>query len=107
MKRFLAVAAFAAATIPGAAIADEMQSGAGTADSAMNGTMVCRQASGNERPSAMMMDKKTAIVCKALPDMTKPKAGPDLSGALTPDQVDAAWRKFFTTTIVVPTLGGG
>jgi hypothetical protein len=106
MNRFLAIAALAAATIPAAAVADEMQSGAGTMNSATSATMVCRTASGNERPTAIMMDKKTAMVCKTLPDMTKPKAGPDLSGALTPDQVNAAWRKFFEMTINVPTLGG-
>jgi hypothetical protein len=75
-------------------------------DMSMRATMVCRPVHQGEKST--MKAGNTAMVCKSVGDMMqKQNLGPDLSGALTPDQVNAAWQQYIRSVIVVPTLGGG
>ncbi|MDB5070788.1 MAG: hypothetical protein JWM87_1899 [Candidatus Eremiobacteraeota bacterium] len=109
MKKSLISAAFACAALamPGLALADDAMSAKAPAKMA---TMVCRPAAAGEKPSAMMMgDAKTAIVCKTMkPEMMMKKGGgPDLSKALTAEQVDAAWRAYIQSAIMIPGGTGG
>lgn len=115
MKKLLFSAALvcAALAIPGLALADDTSPhDAMTSHGAMAhstaATMICRPASANEKPTAMMVGANTGIVCKPIhSDMTKKGSGPDLSRALSADQVDAAWRAFVNSMIAVPATGGG
>ncbi len=106
-----AVAACAVLAMPALALADTMGHDAMPASAmSTHGTMICRAATEKEKPSAMMMGAtQTPIVCKKMqPDMMmKGHAGPDLSKALTPEQVDAAWRAWVVQMISVPGNGGG
>ncbi|MBV8579066.1 MAG: hypothetical protein JOZ86_00355 [Candidatus Eremiobacteraeota bacterium] len=111
-KIFLSAAlASAALALPGFALADDAHDA--MAHDAMQpttaATMLCRPAAAGEKPMAMMMGTKAPLVCKAIAPqmMQKGKGGPDLSQALTPDQVDAAWRAYIQSVIVVPNTGGG
>lgn len=107
-----AVAACAVLAMPALALADTMghDAMAGSAMGAHAATMMCRVATDKEKPSAMMMGAtQTPIVCKKMqPDMMlKGKGGPDLSKALSAEQVDAAWRAWIVQMISVPGNGGG
>jgi hypothetical protein len=106
-----AIAACAALAMPALALADAMGHDAMTANAmSTHGTMICRQATEKEKPSAMMTGAtQTPIVCKKIqPDMMmKGKGGPDLSKALTAEQVDAAWRQWIVQMTSVPGNGGG
>jgi hypothetical protein len=116
MKKLMFSAALACAALatPALALADDatshdamMSHGAMAHSNAA--TMICRAASANEKPTAMMVGAKTGIVCKTIhPEMMAKKGGgPDLSHALSADEVDAAWRAFVNSMIVVPPTGGG
>jgi hypothetical protein len=113
MKKLMFSAALACATlaIPGLALAEDAMShdsmSHGAMAHAMTATMICRPAAANEKPTAMMA--KTGLVCKTIhpESMMKKGGGPDLSHALSADQVDAAWRAFVSSMIVVPSTGGG
>ncbi|MBV9409781.1 MAG: hypothetical protein JO164_13215 [Candidatus Eremiobacteraeota bacterium] len=118
MKILLSAAlASAALALPGLALADAMAHDAmahgAMAHDAMHpataATMLCRPAAAGEKPIAMTMGTKSPLVCKAIAPqmMQKGKGGPDLSQALTPDQVDAAWRAYIQSVIVIPNTGGG
>ena len=106
MKKMLICAAFACAAfaMPAVVLADD----AAKAHDVMAGpsatTMLCRPAAATETPTAMTMGTKTPLICKNVaPAMMK--KGPDLSHALTAEQVDAAWRKFTESMMIV--TGGG
>ena len=108
MKKMLLSAAFACAAfaMPAFALADDAMK---SHDAMMAGPpattiMICRPATAKETPTAMTTGTKTALVCKTVPAATM-KKGPDLSHALTSDQVDAAWRKFTESMMIV--TGGG
>jgi hypothetical protein len=105
-----AIAACTALAIPAAAMSQAASVPPSPSSSAMNATMMCRPAMPNEKPSAILMgvSPRTAIVCKSMPSdvMTKDKSGPDLSKALSADQVDAAWRSYINSIFVVPGGGG-
>jgi hypothetical protein len=116
MKKLMFSAALACASfaMPGLALADDaMSHDAMMSHGAMGhtnaATMICRPASANEKPTAMMVGANTGIVCKTIhPEMMAKKgSGPDLSHALSADQVDAAWRAYVNSMIVVPPTGGG
>src|ERR1700682_6115281 len=113
MKKSLisAVAACAVLAMPALALADAMGHDAMAGSTAgAHATMMCRQATEKEKPSAMMMGAtQTPLVWKKIqPDMMrKGKGGPDLSKALTAEQVDAAWRAWIVQMISVPGNGGG
>lgn len=117
MTKGMIAAAFACAALamPAVALADDAMSGGSMKHDAMGSgkmaTMVCRAAAPNEKPTAMMMgDTKKPLVCKTIsPDkmMHKGTGGPDLSKALSAEQVDAAWREFIQSQIMVPANGGG
>jgi hypothetical protein len=107
MKKMLISAAFACAALamPAFALADDaMKSHDAMAGPAAATTMICRPAAANETPTAMTTATKTALVCKTIPAAMM-KKGPDLSHALTSEQVDAAWRKFTESMMIV--TGGG
>jgi len=116
MMKSLVSAAFACAALamPGLALADDAMGGHG----AMKGhepmaTMMCRPAAAGEKPTAMMTGvSQTGIVCKAMDPakmakMMKKGGGPDLSHALSADQVDAAWRAYVQSMLMVPGGTGG
>ena len=113
MKKSLisAIAACAVLAMPALALADAMGHDAMAASpSGAAATMMCRQATEKEKPSAMMMGtNQTPLVCKKIqPDMMKKgKGGPDLSKALSAEQVDAAWRSWIVQMISVSGNGGG
>ena len=107
--RFLSAAfACAALAMPGLALADDAMSHDAMAPSKM-ATMVCRPAAAGEKPTAMMMNGTTGLVCKAMDPakMMKKGSGPDLSHALSADQVDAAWRQFVQQAVMIPGGTGG
>jgi hypothetical protein len=118
-KSFLTAAfACAALAMPGLALADDAMSGNAMSHDAMShdamapgkmATMVCRPAAAGEKPTAMMMNAKTGLVCKAMDPakMMKKGAGPDLSHALSAEQVDAAWRAFVQQAVMIPGGTGG
>ncbi|HEY0614201.1 MAG TPA: hypothetical protein VGC96_06155 [Candidatus Elarobacter sp.] len=105
MKKSVLAAAFtcAALAMPVLALADDAMGGSKMA------TMVCRAAAANEKPTAMMMGAKSGLVCKTIsPEkMMKKGSGPDLSHALSADQVDAAWREFLQQAVTIPGGTGG
>jgi hypothetical protein len=110
MKKHLAASALAAFgfAVSGIALAQTTAPSpmAGQDDMSMRATMVCRPAHQGEKGT--MKAGKTDMVCKSVGDMMqKPNPGPDLSGALTPDQINAAWQQYLRSVIIVPTLGGG
>jgi hypothetical protein len=111
MKKSLLSAAFACAALamPGLALADDAMTGHDAMAAPKMATMVCRPAAAGEKPSAMMMGGKTGLVCKpvAMEKMMKKGAGPDLSHALSADQVDAAWRQFIQQAVAIPGGTGG
>jgi len=115
VKKSLISAAFACAALamPGLAMADDAMGGHDAMMAkppAKMATMVCRPAAPGEKPTAMMMgDAKTAIVCKTMNPMMMMKkgGGPDLSHALSADQVDAAWRAYIQQAVMIPGGTGG
>lgn len=114
MKRMISAAfACAALAMPGLAMADDAMAGhdamAKPAPATM-ATMVCRHAAPGEKATAMMMgDAKTMLVCKTMDPamMMKKGSGPDLSHALSAEQVDAAWRAYVQAAIMIPGGTGG
>ena len=114
MKKLMLSAAVACATLamPALAFADDTSKGTATT-AAAGSMMICRQAAANEKPVAMMADNsKVGLVCKTITAdmMAKMKAkqmGPDLSKALTSQQVDDAWRVWLSQMFTVPGTGGG
>ena len=113
-KSFLTAAfACAALAMPAVALADDAMSGNAMSHDATAShtmaTMICRPAAAGEKPTAMMMNGKTGLVCKAMDPakMMKKGGGPDLSHALSADQVDAAWRQFIQQAIQIPGGTGG
>jgi hypothetical protein len=75
-------------------------------DMTMRATMFCRPAHTGEK--ANMMAGQNGMVCKPVDEMKqKANPGPDVSKALSADQVNAAWQQWVRTMIVVPTPGGG
>ncbi len=111
MKKMLMSAVFACAALamPGFALAEDAMQGhdamkAHDAVAASQAMMIYRPATAQETPTAMTTNTKTALVCKTVSHDIM-KKGPDLSKALTPEQVDAAWRKFFDAAMIV--TGGG
>jgi hypothetical protein len=110
MKKSLLSAAFACAALamPGLALADDTMSHGAMAPKMA--TMICRPAAAGEKPTAMMMGtEKTGMVCKplAMDKMMKKGSGPNLSHALTAEQVDAAWRDFIQSAVSIPGGTGG
>ena len=67
-------------------------------------TMLCRPATAKETPSAMTVGTNKPLICKTVPAAMM-KKGPDLPHALTAEQVDAAWRTFAESMMIV--TGGG
>ena len=108
-KMMMTAAAFACAalTMPALAMADDAMK---SHDAMMAGPpaamMICRTAAAKETPSAMTMGTKTPLTCKSVP-AAMVKKGPDLSRALSAEQVDAAWRTFVESMIHVGGDGGG
>jgi hypothetical protein len=114
MKKMLVSVALActALALPGFALADDAMKAHGAMPGAMT-TMLCRPAMAEDKTTQMLTmtaDKKAVkVVCMTMtPAMhEKAKHGPDLSKALSADQVDAAWRAFLNSMMVVPATGGG
>ena len=105
--KILISAAFACATLtmPAFAMADDaMKAHDSMAGPPATTMMICRPAAAKETPTAMTTATNTPLVCKTIPAGVM-KKGPDLSHALTSDQVDAAWRKFTESMMIV--TGGG
>jgi hypothetical protein len=113
MKKSLISAAFACAALamPGFALADDAMGGHDAMKApAKMATMICRPAAAGEKPTAMMAgSSKTGIVCKTMnPEaMMKKGSGPDLSKALSAEQVDAAWRAYIQSMVTIPGGTGG
>ncbi len=102
LKMVLSAAIAAAALMPVASFADDAMAHAMPAPEMM-ATMVCRTAHAGEKPSAMMMGQKTALVCKPVADMMRAgKMGPDTSKALTAQQADEAWQSWVAGVVAVP-----
>ncbi len=83
------------------------------AASSNEGTLICRVTQSGEAANAKMIGAPTTLVCKPLdPGVTLKtigtvksrsvrEMGPDLTGALTPAQVDAAWKKHVEAMIQI------
>jgi hypothetical protein len=114
MKNVLVSAALActALVIPSLALADDAMKAHGAMAGSMT-TMLCRPAMAEDKTTqtmTMTTDKKQVkVVClTTTPAMhEKGKHGPDVSKAWSADQVDAAWRAFLESMLVVPVTGGG
>lgn len=105
MNRLLSAALVAAALgLPAAAFAADAMAGSMMMHAAP-GTVVCRPAAAGEHGMAMMMSTKSMLVCK--PVTAKMMSGPDLSKALSPEQINMAWENYLNTIIAVPVTGGG
>jgi hypothetical protein len=100
MKKTLTLIAVCSGLVamPFATFADSMSA------TSMDGTMMCRAAMTGEKPTAMMGSK--GIVCKSMPKMMPAKMGPDTKG-MDAAAADAAWRKWLTEMMAVPTSPGG
>ena len=103
LKMVLSAAIAVAALAPVASFADEATAKVMSAPEMM-ATMVCRTAHAGEKPSAIMMGQRTALICKPVAGMMKAgrMAGPDLSTVLTSQQADEAWQKWVAQVLVVP-----
>ncbi len=79
-------------------------------------TMVCREAHAGEKPTAKMVGSSTALVCKPFAVSmkmsdgklktigsvrVKAASGPDLTGALTADQINAAYVKWLEARLSI------
>jgi len=111
MKTILAAAiATASLAMPGVALADDaMGSGAMRHDASM-ATMLCRAAKPGEKPTALMVgDDKKPIVCKTVqPDMMMMKDhGPKITRTMSADDVDAAWRSYVQSILLMNGANGG
>ncbi|WP_317996469.1 hypothetical protein [Vulcanimicrobium alpinum] len=110
MRTMLMTAAVAAAAlIPGIASADDAMAGHAMAAHGAMATMVCRVAAGSEKPNAMMMAGQKPMICKPVAVTMKDGRlvnGPDLSHALTVEQANAAFAKWYAETFSVVTGGG-
>lgn len=117
MKITMAGAVLAAAifALPGAALAQTMspEHGTmagehGTMTSGHMAAMICRPAAGTEHGNAMMTGSRQMLMCKTLaPGMAEGKAGPDISKALSPAEVNAAWQRWVNAQFEIPATGGG
>lgn len=89
-----------------------------TNSSASNyGVIVCRVANTGEKANARMMVQDTTLVCKPVDSQVsmqvigkvKTKSiesmGPQLSDALTPAQIDAAWHQYMDKMFMIPATG--
>ncbi len=88
--------------------------GAQSAPADRAATFVCRPAATSEAPSAKMIASATLLVCEPLAitlpmsdgsmktigsTTAKPRPGPDLTGALTPQQVQTAYNRWLLKTL--------
>jgi len=90
------------------ALADVAPSNVKAQDRTLVATMFCRAATAAERPAATI--GSVAVVCKKMPVgmlVMSGQGGPDLSKALSAEQVDRAWREFVTSALMVRTGDGG
>jgi hypothetical protein len=102
MKMVLAAAVVAAVFAPDASLADDANGRAMPARDMM-ATMVCRSARADEKPTAMMMGQRTALVCKSVAEVMKARTmGPDTSKALSSQQADEAWQSWIASVLAVP-----
>ena len=108
-KLKLAAVAFALLAAPRAVAADSPAGSTPASSTVAMATMLCRPAAAGERAVATTMNANTALACKQVDAMMRngQVVGPDLSRALTVDQVDAAWRDYYLKAFVVPVTGGG
>jgi hypothetical protein len=77
-------------------------------DPALLATMACRPSLAAEKPNAKV--GAVAVICKSMPVakmMMSEHGGPDLSKALSADQVDHAWRDFVTAQLLIRSGDGG
>lgn len=91
-----------ALAVPAAAFAAE------TPPENLAATVICRAASPSEHPNAMMLANHVAMMCKSLPTTvaSETKFGPDLTNALTTEQINGAWRAWVNAKFTVPVSGG-
>lgn len=110
MTKLLTVALVAAlATIPNVALAEGAMHDDHMMPKAMSGMMICRPAASGEKGNAMMMAGHGAMMCKSVKAMMHDGkiVGPDLSKALTAEQVNAAWQAYLATQFTIPATPGG
>ncbi len=71
--------------------------------------MICREAKPNEKGTAMMMSGHMNLTCKSITAMMHDGkvTGPDLSKALTTEQVSAAWQAWIAAQFSIPATPGG
>lgn len=111
MKNLLkvALAAVAIGLLPGAAFAEDAMKGDHMKMAPAMGTMICRVAASGEKGNAMMMAGQKPLMCKTVAAMMHDGkiSGPDLSKALTTEQVNAAWQAWISAKFSVPATPGG
>ncbi len=103
MYRFLPALGAAALVLTSPAIARAAESKA-----SMAATVVCRPATATEHGNAMMMAGHAMMMCKPIAIVTAGKKstfGPDLSKALTSEQIDTAWRAWISKELSVLPAG--
>ncbi|GAC1426654.1 MAG: hypothetical protein NVSMB5_21260 [Candidatus Velthaea sp.] len=114
MKLLNALAALTALlALPLTASAADTDMDSANAANSNYGVVVCRVAKSGEKINARMVNRATSLVCKPIDPqgsmatiaMVKAKSpskfGPNLSAALTPDQVNRAWQRYIDKTFMI------
>ncbi len=84
-----------------------------TAATSNCGVVICGVPKGDEKSNARMVNRSTSLVCKPIDPagdmstlatvkaMRPEQLGPDLSRALSPQQIDHAWRRYLDQTFMI------
>jgi hypothetical protein len=106
MKNTLALLAVCTGLIalPASALAADTMMKASPSPMAMHATMMCRPAMAGEKATAMMGTE--GIVCKTLPKMAPGKMMGPGTKADSAAAEDAAWQKWLSEMMAVPSSGG-
>jgi hypothetical protein len=110
MTKFFTVACAALLlAAPTVALADDAMKGDHMAMKPAAKAMICREAQAGEKGNAMMAGGHTSLMCKSVASMMHDGkiVGPDLSKALTTDQVNAAWQAWVSAQFAIPATPGG
>ena len=98
--------------LPVASLASEAPDESVVTDASNYGVVVCRVAKTGENVNARMVNQPLALVCKPLDPTAKmatigtvvaqaPRMAPDLTGALTTEQLNAAWTRYINKLIMI------
>lgn len=98
--------------LPVAALASDAPDTSAVLETSNYGVVVCRVAKTGEKVNARMVNQPLELVCKPLDPTAKmatigtvvaqaSRMGPDLTGAITTDQLNAAWTRYVNKLIMI------